>query len=79
MRKLILTYSTPKARSKFALRGAEFCSINLARETTWREILLYGFWNFKFSLRALTTVKKTCGLRGALKFNHFKIYAAWLV
>ena len=34
--------------SKFTLRGAEFCDINLARETTWREILLYGFWSFKF-------------------------------
>ena len=48
MRKLILTYSTPKVRSKFALSGAEFCSINLARETIRRKILLYGFWNFKF-------------------------------
>ena len=39
--------------SKFTLRDAEFCSINLTRETIRREILLYGFWNFKF---------KACGL-----------------
>lgn len=31
----------------------EFCGINLARETIRREILLYGFWNFKFKARGL--------------------------
>ena len=66
--------------SKFTLRGAEFCDINLARETIRREILLYGFWNFKFKARGLlATAEKTCRLRGILKFNHFKIYAARLV
>ena len=46
--KFILIYSAPKAQSKFALRGAEFCNINLACEMIRREILLHGFWNFEF-------------------------------
>lgn len=69
----------PSAQSKFALLSAEFCSINLARETIRREILLYGFWNFKFkACELLASTEKTYGLRGALKFNHFKIYAVRL-
>ena len=43
----------PSAQSEFTPFGAEFYNINLALETIRREILLYGFWNFKF---------KACGL-----------------
>ena len=38
----------PSAQSEFTPCGAEFCGINLAREMIQCEILLYGFWNFKF-------------------------------
>jgi len=41
MRKLILTYSTPKAWSKFALRGLEFCGIKfLLRNDTAQNLAL---------------------------------------
>ena len=48
MLEFILIYSVPSVQSKFAPCGAEFCNINLACEMIRREILLYGFWNFKF-------------------------------
>ncbi|WP_297915516.1 hypothetical protein [uncultured Campylobacter sp.] len=38
----------------------------------------FGISNFKVC-ELLASAEKTCGLRGTLKFNHFKIYAARLV
>ncbi|WP_297996928.1 hypothetical protein [uncultured Campylobacter sp.] len=38
----------------------------------------FGISNFK-ACELLATAEKTCELRGTLKFNHFKIYAARLV
>ncbi|WP_297943498.1 hypothetical protein [uncultured Campylobacter sp.] len=37
----------------------------------------FGISNLACEL--LASAEKTYGLCGALKFNHFKIYAAWLV